>query len=95
MLPGRPAQAGPQRPCEISCRHTDPEPAAKIVNTRAETLRLSNMERRADSSASSGDFLNNYSKNRQIISLQPENNLAAQRLAGSAWTKERFFSGGV
>ena len=85
---------------EIRYRHTDPELATKIVNTVAETLRLSNMERRADNSSNAGDFLNkriaqlqneirggeeklnNYAKNRQIISLQPESNPTTERLAG-------------
>ncbi|MBA3257285.1 MAG: polysaccharide biosynthesis tyrosine autokinase [Pyrinomonadaceae bacterium] len=41
----------------ISYRHPDPQIAAKIVNTIADVLALSNLERKAETNTSTGDFL--------------------------------------
>jgi capsular exopolysaccharide synthesis family protein len=68
---------------EIRYRHTDPELATKIVNTVAETLRLSNMERRADTSNSSGDFLE-----KRIAQLQNEIRGGEERLNNYAKSRE-------
>jgi capsular exopolysaccharide synthesis family protein len=68
---------------EIRYRHTDPELATKIVNTVAETLRLSNMERRADSSSTAGDFLN-----KRIAQLQNEIRAGEERLNNYAKSRQ-------
>ncbi len=60
---------------EVRYRHTDPELATKIVNTTAETLALSNMETRSDTSNTSGDFMQ-----KRIAQLQSEIRGGEERL---------------
>jgi capsular exopolysaccharide synthesis family protein len=85
---------------EIRYQHHEPELAAKIVNGIADTFILLNLERRAETSVTAGDFLQkriadlqsqirngderlmNYARNHQILSLNADQNMVVERLAG-------------
>lgn len=64
---------------EIRYKHPDPRLAARIVNTVADTLSLMNLERKADKSVSTGDFLQ-----KRIAELQMQIRGSEERLLNYA-----------
>ncbi len=60
-------QISDTRLIEIRYRHLDPQVASKIVNAVADAFALSNLERKTETSATAGDFLQ-----RRITELQVE-----------------------
>jgi capsular exopolysaccharide synthesis family protein len=60
-------QLGDTRLIEIRYKHPDPEVATKIINAVADTFVLSNLERKTDTSNTTGDFLQ-----KRIAELQSE-----------------------
>jgi succinoglycan biosynthesis transport protein ExoP len=64
---------------DISFRHPDPQVAAKIVNTVAETFVFQNLEKKTETNTSTGDFLQ-----RRVAELQNEIRSAEERLANYA-----------
>jgi len=85
---------------EIRYKHHDPRLAAKVVNAVADVLVISNLERKAEKSVSTGRFLQkriaelqtqirngeerllNYSKSKEILSLDASQNTVVERLIG-------------
>ena len=85
---------------DISYRLTDPRLAAKIVNTIADTFVLQNLEKKTETSNTTGSYLEkriaelqstnrskeeqliNYAKSHQILSLDANQNVVVERLAG-------------
>lgn len=68
---------------EIRYKHPDPRLAARIVNTIADTLALLNLERKADKSVSTGDFLQ-----KRIAELQMQIRASEERLLNYAKSNE-------
>src|SRR5947209_4669635 len=85
---------------DIFFDHTDPQVAAKVVNTLADTFVLSNLEQKTETGATAGDFLQkriaelqakirngeeqliNYAKDKNILTLDPNQNTTVERLVG-------------
>jgi len=85
---------------DISYRLTDPRLAAKIVNTIAQTFVDQNLEKKTETSGTTGSYLEkriaelqsanrskeeqliNYGKSHQILSLDANQNVVVERLAG-------------
>ena len=85
---------------DISYRLTDPRLAAKIVNTIAQTFVDQNLEKKTETSGTTGSYLEkriadlqstnrskeeqliNYAKSHQILSLDANQNVVVERLAG-------------
>ena len=64
---------------DLSFTHTDPQVAAKVVNAIAETYVLSNLEKKTDTNASTGDFLQ-----RRIAELQQQIRSGEEKLVNYA-----------
>jgi polysaccharide biosynthesis transport protein len=64
---------------EIQYQHHEPEIAAKIVNTMADTFVLLNLERRAETNVTTGDFLQ-----KRIAELQSQIRSSEERLINYA-----------
>lgn len=64
---------------EIRFSHTNPQVAAKIVNTVAETFTLSNLERKVDSNTTTGNFLQ-----KRVAELQAQIRNGEERLINYA-----------
>ncbi len=64
---------------EIQYQHHDPEIAAKIVNTMADTFVLLNLERRAETNVTTGDFLQ-----KRVAELQSQIRSSEERLMNYA-----------
>jgi succinoglycan biosynthesis transport protein ExoP len=85
---------------DVSYRHTDARLAAKIVNTIAQTFVDQNLEKKTETSGTTGSYLEkriaelqstnrskeeqliNYGKSHQILSLDADQNVVVERLAG-------------
>ena len=85
---------------DVSYRHTDPRLAAKIVNTISQTFVVQNLEKKTETSDTTGSYLEkriaelqstnrskeeqliNYGKSHQILSLDADQNVVVERLAG-------------
>lgn len=83
---------------DLNFFHPDPQIAAKVVNTVADTFVLQNMERKQGANTSTSEFLSkriaelqeqirsseerllNYSRDHQILTLQPGQDIVVQRL---------------
>jgi succinoglycan biosynthesis transport protein ExoP len=68
---------------EIRYRHPNPRLAAKVVNTIADVLVLSNLEKKAEKSVSTGDFLQ-----KRIAELQAQIRTGEERLLNYAKSNE-------
>ncbi len=68
---------------EVRYKHPDPRLAARIVNTIADTLAILNLERKADKSVSTGDFLQ-----KRIAELQMQIRASEERLLNYAKSNE-------
>ena len=64
---------------DLDFTHTDPQVAAKVVNAIAETYVLSNLEKKTDTNASTGDFLQ-----RRIAELQQQIRSGEEKLVNYA-----------
>ncbi|HEX8847118.1 MAG TPA: polysaccharide biosynthesis tyrosine autokinase [Pyrinomonadaceae bacterium] len=64
---------------DLSFQHTDPQLAAKIVNTIADTFVFSNLEKKTETNASAGDFLQ-----KRVAELQSQIRNADERLVNYA-----------
>jgi capsular exopolysaccharide synthesis family protein len=64
---------------DISFRHPDPQVAAKVVNTVAETFVFQNLEKKTETNASTGDFLQ-----RRVAELQNQIRADEERLGNYA-----------
>ena len=64
---------------DISFRHPDPQTAAKVVNTIADTFALSNLEMRTETNSTTGDFLQ-----KRIAELQSQIRADGERLSNYA-----------
>jgi len=64
---------------DISFAHADPQVAAKIVNAVADTFVLSNLEKKMETNATAGDFLQ-----RRVADLQAQIRSGAERLVNYA-----------
>jgi succinoglycan biosynthesis transport protein ExoP len=64
---------------DISYTHTDPQLSAKIVNAIAETFVFSNLEKKTETNATAGDFLQ-----KRVAELQSEIRSSEERLANYA-----------
>ena len=68
---------------DIQYTHSDPQVAAKIVNAVADTFVLSNLEKKTETNATSGDFLQ-----RRVAELQTDIRNAEERLVNYAKTHQ-------
>jgi succinoglycan biosynthesis transport protein ExoP len=64
---------------DISFTHTDPEVASKVVNAIADTYIYNNLERKTESNATTGDFLQ-----KRVADLQQQIRSAEERLVNYA-----------
>jgi polysaccharide biosynthesis transport protein len=64
---------------DISFKHTDPRTAAKIVNAIADTFALSNLEKKTETTSSTGDYLQ-----KRIAELQMQIRADGERLSNYA-----------
>lgn len=64
---------------DISFTHTDPEVASKVVNAIAETYVYNNLEKKSETNATTGDFLQ-----KRIAELQQQNRSDEERLVNYA-----------
>jgi succinoglycan biosynthesis transport protein ExoP len=64
---------------DISYSHTDPQLAAKVVNAISDTFVFSNLEKKTETNASSGDFLQ-----KRVAELQSQIRNAEERLVNYA-----------
>ncbi len=64
---------------DITFTHTDPEVASKVVNAIAETYVYNNLEKKSETNATTGDFLQ-----KRIAELQQQNRTDEERLVNYA-----------